>query len=399
MRACRARGRRENSDVIDPAVLTKPWVRASVAILLFAAITATFPRWWCGREGRRWFGGDPALAAGLAREVAATVKRDVSAAEFTSDSELFRHEWQFGTYQMAALGLLQVCREHPELRSELLPAVDRAIEKLLSAEVRSFDARSWGEDSLGSLDGSNGHAAYLGYLNLVLAVHRRWVPGSRFAALNDRITAALVRRFHDSPAGILETYPGDAYPVDNAAGFASVLLHEGRTEAQQACVKSLTERYRTTWRDPRSGLLYQGIDERDGRPVDRARASGTALAAYFLSFGERAVSRQLFDAVRRQLAGSIIGFGYVDEYPPGDSGRGGDIDSGPLIFGMSPSGTGFTLATSRIFGDRELFVRLSRTAYLFGTPAARGERRLFVTGGPLGNAIMLAMLTAQPTPP
>jgi hypothetical protein len=81
------------------------------------------------------------LATALAREVAATVQRSVSATEFTSDSDLFRHEWQFGTYQMAALGLLQVCREHPELRSELLPAVERAIEKLLSVEVRSFDAR------------------------------------------------------------------------------------------------------------------------------------------------------------------------------------------------------------------------------------------------------------------
>lgn len=382
-----------------PAVLTKPWVRVSVAILLFVATTATWPRWWCGREGNRWFDGSPALATALAREVAATVQRGVSAAEFTSDSDLFRHEWQFGTYQMAALGLLQVCQEHPELRSELLPAVERAIEKLLSVEVRSFDARSWREDPLDSLDGPNGHAAYLGYLNLVLSVHRRAVPASRFAALNDRITVALVRRIRNSPAGILETYPGEAYPVDNAAALASLLLQAGKTEAQRACAASMLERYRTKWCDPRCGLIYQSVGVRDGQPIDRARASGSALAAYFLSFGEREVSRQLFDAVRTQLAGSIFGFGFVDEYPAGSARGRGDIDSGPLIFGMSPSGTGFSIAGSRVFGDRELFVSLTRTANLIGTPVSRGDRRLFVTGGPLGNAIMLAMLTAQPTPP
>ena len=90
---------------------------------------------------------------------------------------------------------------------------------------------------------------------------------------------------------------------------------------------------------------------------------------------------------------------FVDEYPAGSAGGRGDIDSGPLIFGISPSGTGFSIAGSRVFGDRELFVRLTRTANLIGTPVSRGDRRLFVTGGPLGNAIMLAMLTAQPAPP
>lgn len=382
-----------------PAVFTKPWVRVSVAILLFAATSAIWPRWWCGREGNRWFDGNPALATALAREVAATVQRSVSATEFTSDSDLFRHEWQFGTYQMAALGLLQVCREHPELRSELLPAVERAIEKLLSVEVRSFDARSWREDPLDSLDGPNGHAAYLGYLNLVLALHRRWVPDSRFTALNDRITAAFVRRVQNSPAGILETYPGEAYPVDNAAGLASLMLTGGKSDAQRACVAAWLACYRTKWRDPRSGLLYQSIGVRTGQPISQGRASGSALAAYFLSFGEREVSRRLFDAVRTQLAGSILGFGFIDEYPAGSAGERGDIDSGPLIFGMSPSGTGFTIAGSRVFGDRELFVSLTRMAHLIGTPVARSNRRLFVTGGPLGNAIMLAMLTAQPAPP
>jgi len=374
------------------------WLRWSVALALFAASTAFVPRWWCGREAERWNNGDVETVAALARHVAGTVAKGVSDVDFTSDSALFRGEWMFGTYQMAALGLLQTCREHPEFRAELRPAIEHAIAGLLSPAVRAFDAKSWDEDALDSLERDRGHAAYLGYLNLVLTLDRATFPDSLHTALNDRISAALARRFLAAPHQIIETYPGETYPVDNASGLASLLLHQRLTGTDHsAAVAGVLKCFRTTWRAPRTGLLIQALDHQ-GRPCDRGRASGTALAAYFLSLAEPELARPYFQSLRTHLAGSILGFGYVDEYAP-DERSSGDIDSGPLIFGMSPSGTGFTIASARTFGDRTLYVRLARTAYLMGAPVTRGDERYFVTGGPLGNAIMLAMLTAQPVRP
>jgi hypothetical protein len=331
------------------------------------------------------------------REVAATIARGVSTADFTNDSPLFKHEWQFGTYQMGALGLLQVCREHPELRAEFLPAAEQAIDNMLSDAVRAFDAAAWHEDALATLDGNRGHAAYLGYLNAVLGVHRALVPESRFTALNDRISAALARRFAASPTGIIETYPGEAYPVDNAPGLASLLLHQRAGGGDHAdVIRATLERYRAGWRDPRSGLLWQALDDRTGRPVDNARASGTALAAYFLSLAEGEASGALYSSLREHCAGSRLGFGYMLEFPRGTPAGRGDVDSGPVLLGTSISGTGFALANARAAGDRAEFVALYRLAHLVGSPQPGGG---FVCGGPLGNAIMLAMLTAQPPPP
>lgn len=301
---------------------------------------------------------------------------------------------------MGALGLLQTCHEHPGFTSELMPAVDSAIEQLLSADGRAFDAHQWGEDPLESLNGPNGHAAYLGYVNLVLALHRTRVPHPRFAPLNDRITAALMRRFDASRGGQLETYPGEAYPVDNAAGLASLMIHQRATgQDHSRTIAAVLSRFRTVWRDPASGLLFQAVDSRDGQPAGQARASGTALAAFFLSYGEREVSKALFEAVCAQATDSIIGFGLIREYAT-DTKRGtGDVDSGPLIFGASPSATGFCIGASRAFGNRDRFVRLYRTVHLLGTPVSQGGRLAFVMGGPLGNAILLAMLTASEIPP
>jgi hypothetical protein len=136
-----------------------------------------------------------------------------------------------------------------------------------------------------------------------------------------------------------------------------------------------------------------------GRPMDEARASGTALAAYFLSLAGQDVSGELYDALHRQCAGSVLGFGYMREFArDGRSGR-GDVDSGPVLLGTSISGTGFSLALARAAGDRAGFVALYRLAHLIGSPVSQSDQRVFVCGGPLGNAIMLAMLTAGRTPP
>lgn len=370
-----------------------------MAAVLFIAALWWIPAWWCGRDAARWLGPDAAYPVGLSREVAATIKAGVSEENFTNATSLFRNEWQFGTYQMGALGLLQVIRAHPETRAEFLPSVEQAIDRLLSPNVRAFDLRMWQEDPLDSLDGSNGHAAYLGYLNLILTLHRQLVPDSRYAPLNDRISAALARRITASAQGILETYPTEAYPIDNAAGLASLILHQRLTSADHAAaIKRVLECYRSAWREPHSGLLYQAIGPNSGRPQAGPRASGTALAAAFLAIAERDVSPQLFASIRRELTGSFLRFGYIREYPAGWHGM-GDVDSGPVIFGTSISGTGFTLATARAFGDSGLFTRLFRTGYLVGVPVWRGDRLTYATGGPLGNSILLAMLTAPSTPP
>jgi len=87
----------------------------------------------------------------------------------------------------------------------------------------------------------------------------------------------------------------------------------------------------------------------------------------------------------------------VREYPHGHSGS-GDIDSGPVILGYGVSATGFALGPARIHGDQALFGRLLRTAVLFGAPLQRKDTLEFVSGGPLGNAILFAMLTAGDFP-
>lgn len=120
------------------------------------------------------------------------------------------------------------------------------------------------------------------------------------------------------------------------------------------------------------------------------------LAIYFLSFVDDVGARRLNSAIGRQRA-SLLGFAGIREYPVGFEGA-GDVDSGPLLFGVSASASAFALAGARLYGDDGLSTQLLRTASLVGMPVEAGGRFSFATGGAVGNAIVLAILTARRSP-
>jgi hypothetical protein len=348
------------------------------------------PSRWCAREAGPLFDGDAALhrkiALGLAENVDAVDHR-----AFSTGSALFDGEWWFGTFQMTALALDQEAIEHPEHRAGYVAAADRALDRLLSREVRAFDGDRWGQDPLDALDGPEDHAAYLGYAALALALHRAADPTTRRADLEQRVIDGLVRRF-EAAATLLETYPGERYPVDNTAGLGAIGLHDRVTGQDHSALLARYEaRYREHYLGP-TGLLMQSV-RHDGTRLDEDRGSGTFLAVYFLSFGMPALARDLWTAGERELRGGMLGFGMMREYRPGIPGD-GDIDSGPVILGYGVSATGFAIGAARTQGDFDAYADLYATAALFGGPQDSGTTRHYVAGGPLGDAILGAMLTA-----
>jgi len=367
-------------------------------MVLSLAVLAVSLRWlpsaWCGREATALLADDLELQLALARGAERWTTAELTAGDLMTGSERFDGEWLFGASMMAGLGYAQVAAAHPEQRPKQLRALEGCIDRMLSPELRAFDRAAWGTDPLEDLGSSRAHAAYLGYMGLVLSLHRRFVPDSRHAELHDRIMAHLHQAVHQSPIGLASTYPGEVYPVDNAAIIGALALHQRATGIDHREVLTAWAARLPSLRDPDTGLLVQAVAP-DGSTVDGPRGSGTALAAWFLSFADAEQSRSLYEAVREHLRRDLLGFGAVREYPPGVDGH-GDIDSGPVVLGVSISATGFGLAASRIHGDAETFESLWSTAYLFGAPVDRDGTRSFALGGPLGDAMMFAVLTAQP---
>lgn len=367
--------------------------RKLLAMLAFVLGVATVPHRVCERDAAAWLDADPAKVDALAAQVAAWTAQDLAPSSFATGSTKFDGEWQFGTYVMAAMGFGQIAGASPARREESLARMERCLDAMTSPAVLAFDTAAWGEDALSS---KRGHVAALGYAGLAFALHRTLRPdaGPPAAVLDDRIARALEERLDATPAGLAETYPGEVYPVDNAAALAALALHARATgrPAPPAVARGLAAIRRAI--DPASGLLYQAVSEQELAPRDAARASGTALAAYFLAYADLGTSAVLERALVREQHRTVLGFGVMLEYAQGTTRGAGDIDSGPIAFGASVSATGFALGASRVHADRDVFRSLYATTHLFGVPFDDGGARTYATGGPLGDAILFAMLTA-----
>ncbi|MEZ4389768.1 MAG: hypothetical protein R3A48_01630 [Polyangiales bacterium] len=363
--------------------------RALLAAAAGVAASALFSRAWCALGAEAMFEGKPDAQAPFARAVGRSV---CDGARVGTGSAHFDGEWALVAYQFALLGMGQVARAHPREAPALRAVMRRCVGRLMRPDTRAFGAARWREDGVASLGGPHGHA-YLGYLALGLGMARATLPDFRFAAEHDALVDALARRIDAAPAGLIETYPGEAYPPDVASVIGAIGLHAAVTGAdRRALLARWSAVFRARYVDPRSGYVVQRASL-DGAALDAARGSGTAVSAYFLSFADAALARDLAGAVSRGGA-TLLGFGGVREFPRGVEGQ-GDIDSGPVILGVSVSGTAFGFASTRLLGDEARFVSLWRTASLFGAPRARGDGWSFRAAGPMGDAILLATMTAE----
>jgi hypothetical protein len=371
------------------------WGTRGIALGCALVVARLVVPWWCGRDAGAWFDGDPEVQHQLAAELVAFEASD--GALRAAGGDRFTGEWALVTHQMAALGLAQLCLAHPAWVPELAPVVTAAAANSFLPEMRDFGTRAWnGEDAMASLDGEHGHA-YLAYAALALGMARLVDPAfpAALARQHDALIAAYERRLLASPTGLIETYPGEAYPTDVAAVAAAIAVHGRVTHVAHAAVlHHWAGRVRAVQIDPASGLVIQRMDARTGAPHDVPRGSGTGLAAYFAGFADRGVAAQLADGVLRH-ASVRFGFAAIREYAEGHSGS-GDIDSGPVVLGVSVSATGFALAPARAFGHDDAFRALYRTVDLFGLPFVEGARRRFAIGGSIGNALLLALLTSGP---
>ena len=389
---------REQGDIVTHR-RSSGWARAVsvVAALVAATLPPRAVAWWLADEARPAFRGEAhaerAIALGEARW------GSVTPADFGTGSALFDREWAFGTPMMRAACLAQVILRHPDLEAELAPHLGVAAADLAAPGARAFTVRQWRSDPLEADVPGHDHAAFLGYGGFALGLTR---AAATSPAAEDNYSVMMSRlrsRLRVARGRWLETYPGEVYPVDVASAVGAAAIDarlRGRDPLSDPDIAAALERVRGAT-DPATGLLYQAIDPETGEPRDGPRGSGTLLAAYFILPADPDLSRAWFEAGRRELADSVLGFGVMRERPRSAPGH-GDIDSGPIVFGYGVSATGFAIAPARAFGDEGVYTTATATAALFGAPTAGpGGERSHVTGGPLGDAILCAMGTS-PTP-
>lgn len=303
----------------------------------------------------------------------------------------FQGEWAVGTYSMVTAAITNLAFIFADTREAGLLVVDELIERMRSTEIRRFDTERWGEDPLESLDGEHGHIGYLGHLNWMIGAHYFLGGDGRYDALFESISGALYRRLKASPGLCLETYPGEIYVPDNVVVFAS-LANFSRLRGGRFGDLGWVEHAKHSLLDPELGLLPFLLDQRC-RPLGGVRGSGAGWNSFYLPYIDPVFASQQFAALKRGFLQTRVITG-IREYPKGVVGV-GDVDSGPVVFGFSPSGTGFAIAGAVHERESKLLSDLLFTAELVGSSFEWGGRRRYLLAPLVGDSILLAMKTAR----
>ena len=259
------------------------------------------------------------------------------------------------------------------------------------------------KDRFGDIDALDGGTFYRGWRLLLLTEQTR-LTGTAAAELRteaDAVLAALTA----SEVGVPASYPDGFWPCDAVVAMAALV----RARVQSGAPLPGSEL--AAWlakldalRDP-TGLLPHRIAAH-GTVVDGPRGSSQAIIQTFWPDLDPLGAANQWQVFSDNFVVREAGLVGVREYPIGDHSA-GDVDSGPLLFGVSASASAVTLAAARRNGDTALAADLDRQAEYLGIPLEWAGQRRFAFGLlPVGDAfvawsrgVTLATTPATATPP
>ena len=302
----------------------------------------------------------------------------------------FKGEWAIMTAMFTSAALTNIATFYPETRAEAREITGRLIKKVLRPDFREFHRKRWGRDPLQGLNAPRGHLAYPAYLNFILAAHY-YLGGREYEQLFSRISLALERKYRNVSFYNLASYPGEIYVPDNSVALAGISLFYRLRGRKSELAERWIAYADKHLRDPRTGLLAFELSSQ-GKPRQGGRGSGSSYNVFFLSYVDSRFAKAQFRLLKKHHLGRAFFFSGIREHPHGRSG-GGDIDSGPLCFGLSLAATGFAVAGARLIEDAELLEKFLFTGETAGFTWQWAGRRRYLTAPLVGEAVLLAAKT------
>jgi hypothetical protein len=231
-----------------------------------------------------------------------------------------------------------------------------------------------------------------GVLMLQPAGARGQAEQDRFARDCEALALAFGRR--ESP--FLPAYLGQSWPVDSVVAVAALALHDRLLPPRFAGTVAAWRAAALERLDPATGLLPHRVDPRDGSLLEGARGSSQSIINRFLPEIDPGWGRGHYARFRALFVDAPFGLPGVREFPPGVA-SGGDVDSGPLVAGLSASATVVTLGAALRHGDRALAEPLVNAIEFVGLPLELGGGKRYMLGLlPVGDAFLVWSKTAQP---
>ena len=320
-------------------------------------------------------------------------------------------EWpMFGSvFYLTATEALQEEWDHDPSQSRRAPreyargAIDACTDLVLDPVHHTWVRQHWGDDYLHRED-----VFFRAMLIQALTCRERLLRDGRHLELLRDQVESLATDLDKSPHGLLHDYPGECYPVDVFAAVAwirqadSVLGTDHREFADRA-LRGFTPPHAD-----KLGLIPYSVDLPSGKPEESSRGIGMSYVLIYAPELYPQRSKDWYDMyVRHFWQDNWLASGFREfpkELPRKDWLM--DPDSGPVMFGFSPSGCAFGVAAARVNGrfDQAWTLSAQVLAACWPTPDGRwlGAQILSAVSqghAPyLGEMNLLFLFTRQPAP-
>lgn len=206
----------------------------------------------------------------------------------------------------------------------------------------------------------------------------------RFRQCSDAVAACF--RYSESP--FPDSYPDQSWPSDACVGMASLALYNRLVEPQYSDLQQTWVRRIRQCVEKTTGLLPHHTAAVTAQPLEGPRGSSGVLNLYFLPDIDPQFAVEQFVRFDSLFGQSRLGLATIREYPRGTSGM-GDVDSGPVVWGVGFAATIVGIGTYLRMGEVTKAQAISDAVESLGFSYSWGGRKRYIWGMlPIADALI-----------
>ena len=315
--------------------------------------------------------------------------------------EQFQGEWAIYSCSMTSAALANIAILYPQNKELSIKFIGQIIDIAMSEEIREYDRQRWREDPMDGIYGNLSHISYYSHLAWMISRYKQIGGDSKYDDLYHSLCKAMNRRIRQSKSLNLPTYPGEyIYIPDMLVAIVALANYSSQYEGKYSTTVSMwVERAKKEWIDKETGLVASFLEVYNDsvQIVLPVKGSYSALNCYYLSLVDPEFAKEQYDCLMKNYKQGFPLAG-IKEYHDRTCLFGMDIDAGPIIFNLSPSGTAFTIGCATSLDDMEFRKKLLKTAEIGGSTVTwfGKSHYLLANLALVGEAIVLAMRTSAP---
>jgi len=242
------------------------------------------------------------------------------------------------------------------------------------------------------------HSIFIdGEIALMLASRRLVKENIHYKQMMTARINQMVKQMKESPILAAESYPDECWLFCNSIAIATIKIGEVLdSNGNGKFIKDWLKVTKKHLVDRKTGLLCSSYSV-DGYIQQGPEGSSIWLAAHCLQLVDKSFAADQYKRAKKELACSILGFGYAKEWPASYVGP-EDVDSGPVIplIGASAGSSGLAFLGAGAFNDREYFQKLLTSLNYGGFPTEKNGCLSYQASNQVGDSVLLYSMVAGP---